>query len=126
MDALLHAITVLTDNPIPYINFVFAFIAGVGVIYFGAGFFAGIPHLLTQSGHNEHVDHYRYWIVRGICILFYTFMLWELVRVVENWFGYGVPVDPQIVLSLYISYAIVLAILWVLFKIKSAFVDRGH
>lgn len=76
------------QNPMLYVGLVFALIGTFGALYFGAGFLAGLPHVFTLDSSDDHREHHRFRITWGFSIMLYTFLLWELVRIVASWFGY--------------------------------------
>lgn len=110
-------------HPMYFIGLVFALLGAMGVGFFFAGFFPGLPHLFTLSAHEEHQDHYRDRIVRGTMLVIHVFILWEIVRLVGSWIT-GEYVDPSIAIGLVATYLIVLIILTVSFAIAESVKNR--
>lgn len=123
MDAILNA---FFADPLQYIGLVFSFIAGIGAILFIVGFFAGIPHMFTQSANEEHQEHHRLRITWGTMILFTTFIIWELVKIAATFFGYQSSANTSVFGTFILVLVIILVVLWVMFKIKNRVVDSGH
>ncbi len=115
------------QNPLAFIGAIFACLGAFGAGLFFAGFFPGLPHLFTQSGHDEHQDHFRVRIVRGTFILVHAFILWEIVRLIGNWLM-GQAVDPSIAGGLIVMYVIIMVILSIAFGLTEAVKnkDKGH
>jgi hypothetical protein len=121
MDAFLNS---FFADPLQYIGLVFAFMASVGALLFGAGFFAGVPHLFTISGNEEHILHHRVRSTWGVMIMLYTFILWEIVRVVASWFGYPAPQESGFFVGFLIVLLILLIISWAFLAIKGSVVGN--
>lgn len=77
------------SDPLFYIGAVFATIAVFGFLVYLRGFLSGVGHVLLNDGHNEHQEHARVRAVWGFLILLETVLLWETIRAVAGWFGYG-------------------------------------
>lgn len=71
---------VVFAHPMLYLGYVFAFMGAIAFLIFLRGFAAGLPKVLTIDWHEEHQEHYRVRVVQGFLMLFYLFIVWELVR----------------------------------------------
>jgi len=72
------------QNPMAWIGLVFAVVGAWGFAQFCRGFFTGLPHLFTQSMHEEHLEHHRHSAMHGAMLMLYTFILWEIVRAIAH------------------------------------------
>ena len=113
------------QNPLLYIGLAFSIAGAFGAGLFVAGFFAGLPHLFTISGDDEHLERHRRRITWGVLILIHTFILWEIVRLVASWFG-GPYVDPSIVSRLLGAYVLTFIVLFIAFGITNVIVGKEH
>lgn len=65
-----------------WIALAFALVGAYGFIRFVSGFFPGLPHLFTQSMHEEHLEHHRHDAMHGALLMLYTFIAWEIVKAI--------------------------------------------
>lgn len=79
MDAFLAAIY---QDPLRYIEYLFAFCGAIGILLFIAGFGSGIPHIFTYSESWSHMMHARARAIWGILVVMVVLGLWEIVRVI--------------------------------------------
>lgn len=60
--------------------------AAVAFLIFLAGFLPGASHLITLSGHAEHLTHYRTRALWGTTLLIFIFFVWEAIRWIAGLF----------------------------------------
>lgn len=73
------------SNPVYYLGVALALYGAIGVVYFIAGIFTGIHHAILLDGHTEHMGHYRHRVRRGIGIMLEALLIWEIIRLVNDW-----------------------------------------
>jgi hypothetical protein len=74
------------SNPVFYISALFASAGAFGFLIYLRGFIGSIGNVFTKAGHDEHVHHAQVRVIWGILILTATFIVWEIVRWVLQWF----------------------------------------
>lgn len=79
MDALLMGVH---ENPLRYIEYLFAFFGAMGILMFLAGWGSGMPHFFTMSESDSHMEHTRTRATWGLLICMVVLGLWEIVRVI--------------------------------------------
>ncbi len=70
------------NDPLHYIEYLFAFFGAVGAIIFLAGWGSGMPHLFTFSESDSHMEHSRARATWGVLICMSVLGFWEIVRVI--------------------------------------------
>jgi hypothetical protein len=76
-------------DPLYYVGYLFAFVGAIGLLLFLRGFFTGIGHVIRQDANVEHMDHYRARAVWGVLVMAWTLGLWEFLRWMASFLGYG-------------------------------------
>lgn len=66
-----------------------SFLAAWSFLIFLRGFLSGIPYVFSDNGNEEHMDHYSVRSTWGFLLLIPIFVLWEILRGIATWFGYG-------------------------------------
>lgn len=86
-------------DPLYYLGYVFALCAGLAFVLFLRGFLSGFGHVLKQDGNVEHMEHYRVRAIWGVLLLTVFFGVWEILRWISSWFGYGSVSEATIVIA---------------------------
>ncbi len=76
-------------DPMYYIGAVFVAAAVFAFLIFFRGFLPGVTQLVTFSGNDEHLRLAYTRVIWGTYLLVIIFCIWEVVRLVASWFGYG-------------------------------------
>lgn len=113
-------------DPMYYLGICFAFVAAIAFLAFIRGFFTSFPHLLTIAAHEGHLKNYHFRVTWGAVGLFGLLLAWETLRWVLSWFGVGDAPNTEALGTLWSGYLIVGLILWALFSIKGAVVNKSH
>jgi hypothetical protein len=79
MDAFLNAIYA---DPLRWVEYVFAFFGGLGMLMFIAGFGSGARHMFTYAEDADHMKHARARITWGVLLCMATLGFWEILRVI--------------------------------------------
>lgn len=113
-DILNNAVNTFLADPLLYIGMVLSAYAVLGFLTFLNGFISGSGHLLTNSGHAEHQLHARARAITGLLNVIAAFIIWESVRFIGSWFGYGtistgLGVTATFILGVWIVYSVAFA-----------------
>lgn len=79
----------IISDPLFYIGAIVAAIAVFGFLVYLRGFLAGVGHILLNDGHAEHQAEAQVRTAWGFLILLYMVLIWEIIRALGGWFGYG-------------------------------------
>jgi hypothetical protein len=66
-----------------------SFLAAWSFLIFLRGFLSGISYVFSDNGNADHMGHYSVRTVWGFLLLIPIFVIWEVLRGVATWFGYG-------------------------------------
>jgi hypothetical protein len=72
----------LYQDPLRYVEYIFAFLGSLGLLLFIAGFGSGFRHVFTYGEDDHHMAHARGRAMWGVLVCMVVLGLWEIVRVI--------------------------------------------
>ncbi|HVZ76096.1 MAG TPA: hypothetical protein VG934_02370 [Candidatus Paceibacterota bacterium] len=93
-------IDTIVSHPYSDLVVLMTFFGALSFVTFLRGLLTGLPHLFTINVHAEHLEHSRVYVVWGVLLLAWLFMLWEGIRVVTAFFeGQVLPGNLTVICS---------------------------